>query len=124
MMSSGLTAKHARGIPTSSSLSFLVPVLVMGFLRLATVKGVEYQEHVSEYGVHWNFYFTLASVNVGVMALHRLGEIWVSIPVAVLVMVLYQITLNFYGLERYILDAPRTTFVSQNREGLCSWIGT
>merc|ERR1712091_362270 len=40
------------------------PLLVVGLIRLATNKGLEYQEHVSEYGVHWNFFFTLAVVGI------------------------------------------------------------
>ena len=40
------------------------PLLVIGFIRLLSVKSTGYQEHVSEYGVHWNFFFTLATVKV------------------------------------------------------------
>ena len=46
------------------SLRSNVPLLVIGFIRLALTKGIEYQEHVSEYGVHWNFFFTLAAVEL------------------------------------------------------------
>lgn len=41
-----------------------LPLLVIGFIRLAAVKSVNYQEHVTEYGVHWNFFFTISFVKV------------------------------------------------------------
>lgn len=33
-----------------------LPVLGLGVARLVSVKTLEYQEHASEYGIHWNFY--------------------------------------------------------------------
>lgn len=42
-----------------------LPLWLLGFARLLVTKSVDYHEHVSEYGVHWNFFFTLAIVKVG-----------------------------------------------------------
>lgn len=41
-----------------------MPLLVLGFSRVASVKLSDYAEHVSEYGVHWNYFFTLAAVSI------------------------------------------------------------
>ena len=64
-----------------------VPLLLLGVIRFVSVKAVNYQEHVSEYGVQWNFFLTLAMVKVGgplpatttgqvvVVCFHNLGPI-------------------------------------------------
>lgn len=41
------------------SLRASFTLLALGFIRLVATKGVNYQEHNSEYGLHWNFFFTL-----------------------------------------------------------------
>lgn len=41
-----------------------LPLLVLGFVRLVSTAGVDYHLHESEYGSHWNFFFTLAVIRV------------------------------------------------------------
>jgi hypothetical protein len=42
----------------------LVPILGMGLIRLLAHNQVEYPEHVTECGVDWNFFFTMAFLTV------------------------------------------------------------
>lgn len=115
---------HGLGGSSHSSLrkTFMktLPILVLGFLRLLTVKLSNYHEHVTEYGVHWNFFFTLALVK-GFSAVIQL-----KIPPAMLSLALlfvYEIALKL-GLEGWVLsDYPRNNFISANREGIFSLFG-
>ena len=116
----------------------VAPLLTLGFARLATVKSLEYQEHVSEYGVHWNFFFTAAAVGffsaVLPVVLPPLGALFRAAPVGcpcavgTFLMLVHEAALSG-GVAEYILRAPRmggTTLhalLSQNREGVCSMPG-
>ncbi|KAJ1974679.1 Glucosaminyl phosphatidylinositol (GlcN-PI) nositol acylation protein, partial [Dimargaris verticillata] len=96
-------------------------LLLLGLGRLATIKGTEYQEHVTEYGVHWNFFFTLGLLPISVCLFQALlPQPQVS---ALLLAVGYQLWLSMGNLESYILHAPRDTWVSMNREGLFGFLG-
>jgi glucosaminylphosphatidylinositol acyltransferase len=69
VLSSGVVSKQARAGPRPTFWSVAkstAPLLVLGFVRFASVRAVDYQLHVSEYGVHckiialmqiWHFIF-------------------------------------------------------------------
>lgn len=111
-------------------LQRILPVLFVGTLRLLTHKELEYQEHVSEYGVHWNFFFTLALVFPISAVMSGRTPSWVQPTITFIV---YQWLLTREGLQIWVEEAPRACprklrgrmtasvlcdFVSANREGI------
>jgi len=126
--------------PSGRSVSFLgrmktamrssLPLLVMGFVRLAMVKGVDYAEHVTEYGVHWNFFFTLGFLPpfVALVQLIPAGNRNPTVIYTVLTLLVaggYQIILKTTGLEEYVLVGDRHKYglLGMNKEGASSFAG-
>ncbi|EME83285.1 uncharacterized protein MYCFIDRAFT_188352 [Pseudocercospora fijiensis CIRAD86] len=103
-----------------------LPLLVLGLLRLASVKGLEYAEHVSEYGVHWNFFFTLALLSPALAILQPLLQ-WLPYNIfAFILAICYELILFCVpDMKRYIILSERVPgdWLSQNREGVFSFIG-
>ncbi|MED6192542.1 hypothetical protein PIB30_011070 [Stylosanthes scabra] len=124
VLANSLVSRQARNITSVNWKTAIVstsPLIILGFLRLVTTTGVDYQVHVSEYGVHWNFFFTLAAVS--------LLTSFVNIPpqysgaFGLLVLVVYQFCL-IHGLGTYLLSSERgMDIISQNKEGIFSIFG-
>lgn len=112
------------GSQLKSALRASLPLLLLGFIRLYSVKGLDYAEHVTEYGVHWNFFFTLAFLPPFVVLFQSVSAV---VPytglVSIFISGLYQTLLELTKLKAYILTAPRTDLLSQNREGVFSFWG-
>lgn len=106
-------------------------VLALGILRLLFVKKLDYQEHVTEYGIHWNFFMTLGFLPPIVTLLETISpptncKKGFSIPtlfLAIIIAIFYEYSLDRLGLTAYIVTAPRVDIVSQNKEGICSFVG-
>ncbi|XP_071844795.1 phosphatidylinositol-glycan biosynthesis class W protein-like [Apostichopus japonicus] len=104
------------------------PLLILGVGRLLSLKTVDYHEHVSEYGVHWNFFFTLAAVRILVTIVFTVIPVSLSGALAIILTVCYQYLLNMYGLKDYILHGSdgkgsRSGILDANREGIYSCVG-
>ncbi len=96
------------------------PILLLGLFRLIAVKISNYHEHVTEYGVHWNFFFTLAIVKI---ASSLVKTNFRPIVMSLILLAIYELGLKL-GLETWILsDFPRNNLISANREGIFSLLG-
>ena len=84
------------------------------------VKLSNYHEHVTEYGIHWNFFFTLAFVKI---ASDLLTTNVRPIVLSFGLLAVYELGLKL-GLESWIIsDFPRNNLISANREGIFSLLG-
>ncbi|KAG5284149.1 hypothetical protein AALO_G00023470 [Alosa alosa] len=101
------------------------PLVLLGMARMISVKMSGYQEHVSEYGVHWNFFFTLAIVRVMasiILAIFPVKKSWLF---ALLISGIYQVVLETTSLKTFIIHSEDRTgsFLAANREGIFSVFG-
>ncbi|RAK71977.1 putative GPI anchor biosynthesis protein Gwt1 [Aspergillus fijiensis CBS 313.89] len=117
--------KKSLGQRLVASTRHSIPLLALGLIRLYSVKGLDYAEHVTEYGVHWNFFFTLGFLPPFVEIFDTLAAL---VPIYELlslgVAALYQVALESTDLKSYILVAPRgPDLLSKNREGVFSFVG-
>lgn len=99
-------------------------LLSIGIGRFLAVRSVDYQHQVFEYGVHWNFFITLALIGIFNEFLFRFLNSTRSIFIfSIILLVSYESALNL-GLRDWIFgSAPRDNFIYANREGICSMAG-
>lgn len=139
-LSAGLVSPRARRKKSTSSLwkSFVhtLPLVVIGLIRIIANRELEYQEHVSEYGVHWNFFFTMGILALvpPLLSFQNTPPTWWT---PTIIMVAYQFALTFGGLQDFVETAPRTcsshfdwpgleascNVFAANREGILGCLG-
>ncbi|XWS62167.1 hypothetical protein CRYUN_Cryun07bG0187800 [Craigia yunnanensis] len=121
-----IVSRQARNVSSSmnwwkAALKSTTPLLLLGFGRLVSTLSVDYQVHVGEYGVHWNFFFTLAGVSILTSTVNvppKYSGILGSV-----VLVGYQSWLT-NGLNVYLLSNERgMDIISRNKEGIFSIFG-
>eukprot|EP00096_Caligus_rogercresseyi_P009487 TRINITY_DN3235_c0_g1_i1.p1 TRINITY_DN3235_c0_g1~~TRINITY_DN3235_c0_g1_i1.p1 ORF type:complete len:512 (-),score=98.41 TRINITY_DN3235_c0_g1_i1:66-1601(-) len=131
VFANGLLAPEARGgikskgIRIWGSFKSSFYLILIGAFRLLSVKSLNYQEHVTEYGVHWNFFFTLAAVKVASTLCLSVVSPKHSWILSLFLGLLHEGILSTSLGATYILDpsSPRDNIFSSNREGIMSLLG-
>ncbi|PNS21602.1 GPI-anchored wall transfer protein 1 [Sphaceloma murrayae] len=107
-----------------TSIRHSIPLVALGLLRLYSVKKLDYAEHVTEYGVHWNFFFTLAMLGPFTTLFHpliRLIPTYASFSIiGYVIMVIMEMLFTYSDLLSWVVFAPRDDFINANKEGIVS----
>ena len=118
--------KKSRTRYLMKAIKVSVPLLILGFVRLLMVKLSGYHNHVTEYGLHWNFFFTLACTETASSIIFAIFPSTLSVGwiVAVLLAVFQETMLTLgvseWILENQIVDRSQMDLVAANREGIVS----
>lgn len=125
VLMSGLVHKDLRHETIVTILKgntkFISALTFLGIGRFLSVKQLEYHEHVSEYGVHWNFFFTLAVCKLlSTVILYYFPN---SFLMSIITLFIHE-SLLYGGLEKWVFGgSPRTNLLNANREGIVSSLG-
>lgn len=98
-------------------------LVMLGLIRVLTVKGIDYQSPVLEYGIHWNFFFTFACVKVVSTLLYIVLSPAYDAAVCCALLAAYELALRFTGLNAFLSNEDRAGFLAANKEGLTSLVG-
>lgn len=103
------------------SMTHSIPLILLGLIRLYTVKKLNYIEHVTEYGKDWNFFFTMAVIPPFVTIFQTIFNMIPSYCIiGYIVSLIQELLLQNTRLIYWGTFAERTGFFSNNKEGLIS----
>lgn len=97
-------------------------LFALGTVRFFFIKEIDYQEHTSEYGVHWNFFITLAVTRIiSTIVLSFLPKLSHAKIAALFIIIGHQLSLQL-GLADWVTNTEtnRDTLLTANREGIVS----
>ena len=116
---SGLTSRHFVYQDQSIFRRIWINIKVMpfmwflAFIGLITRWAVNHPEVVTEYGVHWNFFWTVWFINIFTSFIKNFSH---ALYNGFIFAVAYQIIL-LNGATDFIFHAERDNFFSKNKEG-------
>ncbi|XP_014369023.2 uncharacterized protein At4g17910 [Papilio machaon] len=104
-----------------SNAKFLTVLISLGVVRFVSIKQLDYHEHVTEYGVHWNFFFTLAVCKlVSSIILYYSNK---PLLLSSLTLIFHE-GLLYFGLQDWVFgENDRESLIDANREGIVSSLG-
>lgn len=104
-----------------------LPLVILGAIRFAATNELDYQQHISEYGVHWNFFLTLACTKFfGTIFIGILPHFEYIKYLAMILLFGHELILQL-GAAEYVINSDNTikrdNLINANREGIVSIMG-
>ena len=95
-----------------------IPLLVVGFVRWASTAGTSYHVDPTEYGIHWNFFFSLAVVKIFGPILIRLCPALPPGLIGFVIVSAYEFCIFHFDLAALVFGPDRSNFLMANKEGM------
>ncbi|XP_076254811.1 uncharacterized protein LOC143192901 [Rhynchophorus ferrugineus] len=125
VFSNAIVAPETKGKKSSVKQSFKNSMLLIliGILRMILTKATNYNVSELEYGVHWNFFITLAVTKICTAYILSIFDIDNILVNTIVLNFFYEVLLQM-SLKNWIFSkAKRTNIISANKEGIVSSIG-
>lgn len=125
IFANGVVAPETKSKRNSVQKSFKASIVLifLGFVRLFLTRIADYDVSEIEYGVHWNFFFTLAFTKFFSSLVLNFFHIKFIYLNAIAVLFSHEILLQT-GLNNLVIDGERgEDLLSANKEGICSLLG-
>ncbi|XP_060518885.1 uncharacterized protein LOC132697409 isoform X2 [Cylas formicarius] len=123
--SNGIVAPEAKERPDSikKSLKSCITLTTLGIIRLILTRITAYHVSEVEYGLHWNFFITLAVTKLFTSIILNVVSIKYIYASAIFLTFTHEVFLETIFKKFVFGDIVRDNFISANREGLVSSIG-
>ena len=90
---------------------------------IQTLEGISYHVDPTEYGIHWNFFFSLAVVKILGPILIRSFRVVSPAVLSMVILVIYEFCIWRYDIAHLVFGPDRSNFLLANKEGIFSSIG-
>lgn len=98
-------------------------LLLLGAGRAFVTKEIDYQQHTTEYGVHWNFFITLAVTKMVATIVMCIFKERNSLVCGLALLTIHEVALQNKLSSWVFSEMSRTNFLTSNREGIVSCAG-
>ncbi|KAK9888725.1 hypothetical protein WA026_000951 [Henosepilachna vigintioctopunctata] len=104
-------------------LKSCIPLFMLGMLRLLLTKQIDYHVPVLEYGIHWNFFFTLLFTKCIGSLIIKIAHVKYMQTFSIVIVFIHEFLLQYVFIDIVMSENKRDNFFLANIEGIVSILG-